>query len=112
MKKVHFVYDGGSFVDGYDVEDMECAKCEAKETLYLWMTDLVFDKHFPVNIKEWTQDQIDEWDYMVDSCCCYWFEYETEEEKYQMDIDDYNFLTYEEEAEIGWLPYEELIKRF
>lgn len=98
-------WDTESCSDGYDCESFEQAKASAEDTLIEWMTEQVYS--YPVDFKEWSKEQIEDWDYMYWNCdVCIW--------KYDPDTDEYEeyWSPSDDELEaIGWMEYEDCVKK-
>ena len=99
------VWETESDCDGVGCGSFESAKALAEDLLVEWQVDKM--SCYPIDLKDWTEEQIEDWDYMI-------YNYGTEIRKYNPDTDEYDsypyFPTYEFEKEIGWMLYEDLIK--
>lgn len=100
------VYDGDSFIDGIDYDTIEAAIASAEDTLLEWEAETMYGWKFDENgIPQPTEKQIEDWDYMI----------------YNMgvwvvpkgkDYDDAVWTMSDELCEqIGWLTWEELLKK-
>lgn len=110
IKRSHYkvIFDTDSFCDGCDASSFDEAKDIAEGILVDWAVDEQQQLGCPLDVKEWTEKQIDEWDYMIYNSSV-WVE------KYNPDTDEYEEcwgLSYEDEKKIGWLEYSELIKEY
>ena len=90
------VYDGDSFTDGFGCASLDEAKDRALGILVDWAeAERMNWKTDPP-----TEDEIDDFDYMIYNCSV-WVE------KYNPDTDEYEEYwspSYEDEKEIGWEP--------
>ena len=91
--------------DGVECDTFEDAKAEAIECLMNWQVEE--RNNHPLDINEWTDKDIDDWDYFIANMSARVSEL-NENGDYENDIDDEWFPSYEDEKEIGWLPYEKL----
>ena len=96
-------------VDGTDYATLEEAKACAIETLHSWMESQVIDNGYPMNPKEWNEEQIEEWDSMIYNCGV------SVRDKTKYNDEDFGEIwepSDEELKEIGWVLYEEMKQGF
>lgn len=86
--------------DGVEYDDLESAKDGAIECLVNWQVD-ERNRH-PIDYNDWTEQDIDDWNYFIDNCSARVNIYMPETDNYEW------YPSAEQEKEIGWLPYEEL----
>ena len=103
------VFDTGDCVDSIGFETFEEAQADALDTLVLWMTEFCNHEKCSINLKEWTQKQIDEWDYMIYNCSV---EVRDKERYNDEDFGEIWEPSDEELKEIGWVLYEEMKQGF
>ncbi len=100
------IHDGDSFIDGSDHATLEEALFDARETLILWEQEEISDKgwQFDENgIPHPTEEQIENWDYMINNCNCWVVEKDD-----QGNTVEEHYLTDEDYKEIGWQEWAEL----
>jgi len=96
------VFDSGDCIDGVGLDSLEAAKSDALDTLIQWEAD---------ESSDWfgehpTEEQIESWDYMIDTCS-------VEVREYDPMTDEYVTVwepTYEDEKSVGWMPWEDYKK--
>jgi hypothetical protein len=67
--KFRYIVDGDHFIDGFDAADLKDAQNGAIETLILWMQEESCDWAFlPDGTPNPTEDQKENWDYMIYNC--------------------------------------------
>lgn len=106
FKRFTMIYDGDSFIDGTDHETLEEALEAAKETLIFWEQCEVSDKGWQFDdkgIPHPTEEQIENWDYMINNCNCWVVEKDD-----QGNTVEEHYLTDEDYKEIGWQEWAEL----
>ena len=99
------IYDTEHFCDSVNTNSFEEAKDIAIGILVDWLCDEL--SRYPIDLHEWTEDQIEDWDYFIGNCSVSVSKYHPMEDEYE---DEYWIPSYEDEKEIGWMYYEELIK--
>ena len=93
------VYDGGDFVDSSNHNSFEEAKSDAIETLFGWMHERSASWKFGDNGEAFpTDEQIEEWNDMIESCSVWAEKYNADKDEYE----EYWFPPYDEEDKIGW----------
>ena len=112
-KKYCMVYDMGHTIDGVEFDDYEEAKADMIHTYLLWEAEEISDKKWKFSEDGTplpTEKQIEDWDYMIDNCCCYVVEWNDTLEEYN---DSYyaDSLSDEELKKIGWMYFNELMER-
>ena len=115
--KYCLVYEAEDFTDGFGSSDLEYLKEQALEILVNWMTSERAKWSIINGIHTPTSKQIDDYDYMIHHCSVSVRKY-VEETIVTNDgdlvyekLEDYWCPSNEQLKEIGWMPYEELIKR-
>lgn len=96
-KRYTMIYDTDSFCDGIEYDSFEAAMCDAEDTLCNWQADQMVSGKYSEDPREWTEKQIDDWDYMIYNCSTYVLDNETGEETYP-------------EYPTSWVTHDELIK--
>lgn len=111
------IYDGDHFIDGTDCASLEAAIGAAKDTLIMWQQEEWAEKKWEWDDKACcyhpTEEQIEDWDYMIDNMGCYVVEYTGDEE-----YDGYTSLEYavwpktdQDLEEIGWMHWEDYVRK-
>lgn len=94
--------------DGIECDSFEVAKCEAEDTYFLWASEEMREWNFDENgMPHPTEEQIENWDYMIFNCYCRIAKWN--EEKQEYDYDNEYYLTGEELKSIGWCEWSELV---
>ncbi len=105
-KRYTLIWDTDSFCDGSDYDSLEAAKADGLDVLINWMVEQAWD--YPRETSEWTQKQIEDWDYMIYNCSV------SVRDNEQYNEEDFGEVWYpsdEECKEIGWVLYEEMVER-
>ena len=103
------VYDMEHSEGGIEFDSFEEAKCDAEDTYVLWLNEEFRnwkwddELHKPVP----THQQIEDFNYMINSCCCYICKWDEEKGEYE-DIDDAYFIPDKELEMLGWKELEEV----
>ena len=87
------VWSNENAADGFGCESYEDAKDSALTVLEGWMEEQGSQMDYPP-----TQDQIDDWNYMIYNCYVVIYKYNPMTDDY----DEVDGLTYEDEESIGW----------
>lgn len=115
-KKYCLVFDTDSCTDGAEFDDFEAAKATMIDIYISWATDESADWKTKEENNRWilnpTEEQIEEWDYMIESCTCWIAEWNEEEKTYYDDDMNYYFLSNEECEEINWQYWDEIVKKY
>lgn len=90
------IYDTDNFCDGYDCESFEQAKCDALDTLINWEIETMDEFSDPENP---TEDDRDNFDYMVYNCSVSVAEYNPATDEY----DEVWIPSDEDCRKIGWI---------
>lgn len=99
------IYDTENFCDSVDANSFEEAKETAIEILVNWVNEEL--DHYPVDFNEWSEEQVENWDYFIYNCSVEIVKYNPITDEY----DGYDWELSDEDAkEIGWMLYEELIE--
>lgn len=111
------IYDGDSFIDGEDCESLEDAIGRAQDVLVMWMQEECYEKKWQWDEENCryhpTEEQIEDWDYMIYNMGCYVVEY-TGDEEYDgyTSIDDAVWPRSQDDLdEIGWMLWEDRVKK-
>ena len=100
----HVVWDTDNCTDAYDAGTFEWAKDSALETLAEWEAEQAHN--YPANIREWTEKQIEDWDYMIYNCGVAVYKYDPDTDEYE---EEWSPDTEDLEG-VGWLLYEEMLE--
>lgn len=100
----------------FEYETLEAAKHEAKEILYNWIIteqanwSVIFSEDKKEYVPVPTEDQIEEWDYMIYNC--YVYIRELDKDGNVIDDEDCEYwLSDEEYEDLGWMEWSELKER-
>ena len=99
-KPYRVVWETDSCCDGYDCGSFGQAKCDALDTLLMWMGE---------EYSRWkdcenpTEEEKEDWDYMIYNCYVYVTQYNADTDEYE----DYWYPSQEELDEIGWVTFDE-----
>lgn len=108
------IWDGDSFIDGQKHESLESAICDAEDTLCQWMADEMWGWEFDekTGFPKPTQEQIENWDYMIYNCGSYVVPFDYEIGEYA-EIDDAVWPRTDEDTDkLGWMLWEDYVKKF
>lgn len=109
-KKYCMIFNTSDCTDGVEYDDFEEAKYAAREVLTNWIHDEQCKWEFDVNgIPHPTEEQIEEWDMMIEECSTYVAEWNEEEQDFYDEKMNYWFP---EEDDVDWLEWEELKKKY
>lgn len=103
------VYETDCVVDGFYCDDFETAKVCALDVLSGWIEEVIVEEGCTENIKDWTEKQKENWDYMIYNCSV------SVRDKKLYNEEDFGEIwspSYSDEEEIGWVTYEELLKKY
>ena len=101
-KPFKMVFDIGHTIDGIEFDTFEAAKADMEDTYIMWMTDAMRDWKFAKDgTPQPTDKQKDEFNYMIDECCCWIVKWDSELGDYE-DIDYGYVMSDEELKELGW----------
>ena len=98
----HMVWSNEHSCDGVDCESYEAAKCLAEDTLLEWEMEEICKWEGGVP----TEEQIEDWNYMVFNCYTLIYEYDPMTDEYV----ERDGLSYEDEEKIGWREIDENYK--
>jgi hypothetical protein len=99
------VLDTDNDVDGVDCDSFEQAKIDALDTLIEWATEQC--SGYDAEVRNWTEKQRDDYDYMVYNCSVAVYKYNPNTDEYE----HYWTPTYKDKEEIGWCTCDILEKR-
>ena len=68
-KRYTLVWDTDDCCDGVEFDSLEVAKADAEDILVNWAVEQMRD--YPVDIRNWSEKQIEDWDYMIYNCSVY-----------------------------------------
>lgn len=102
------VFSNGENRDAWGFGSFELAKETVMEQYMNWMHEFSFDRQCSSDFKEWTKNEVKEWNAMIEKCYCLVEEYNSVTDEY----DDYWYPSEEDLREIGWLPYDELVEAY
>ena len=100
------VWNTDSCCDGFYADSFEHAKADMEDLYIEWETQETFSWKDILNPSE---EQIENWDYMIDNCYCHIDKYNFETDEYE----EYYYPSDEELRKIGWDEWEvmkEIIK--
>ena len=101
------VWENESCADSIDCKTFDEAKDHALELLMDWRSCHLTDNNYPSRLEDWSEKQIEDWDYMICNC----FVSVRDDEKYnEEDFGEVWSPSDKELSEIGWLDYEGLLK--
>lgn len=104
-KKYCMIFDTDSDCAGVEFDDFEAAKSDMIDTYINWAVEEMRD--WTTNAKgelNPTEEQIENYDYMIDNCCCYIVEWDDELDDYE-DSDNAYWLPQQELDEIGYIEW-------
>ena len=93
------VWENEHCSDGMDYSSFESAKEQAIDTLVEWQTDLLAKFNFPNKLEDLTEEQKEEWNYMLSECSVSVYKYDETTDTYV----EYWYPSYQEEKEINWI---------
>ena len=99
------VFDTDTDCDGIDCESFEQAEAYAIDILTGWAVEQT--RNYPLNPKEWSEKQAEDWDYMYWNCVVWVNKYNSDTDEY----DEYWSPSNEDYEAIRWMKYEDLIKK-
>ena len=93
------VWENEHSCDGIDYDSFEAAKEQAIETLVEWQVQFLADRKFPKKLEDMTEEQKEDWNYMISECRVSVYKYNADKDEYE----EYWYPSYEDEKEINWI---------
>ena len=97
------VFDMEHSIDGIEFDSFEAAKCDAEDTYVLWLTEEYRNWKWDDELHKPnpTLKQIEDFNHMIDNCCCYICKWDEKKGEYE-DVDDAYFIPDDELEQLGW----------
>lgn len=108
-KEYKMVFDMVDSIDGIEFDSFEAAKADMEDTYVNWMTYECHHWKIVDGIPLPTEEQIEDYDYMIENFCCWIVKWVDELGDYE-DI-DYGYTLPQEELEaLGWMEWNKFAK--
>lgn len=113
-KKYQVICDTDNCTDSVGTtDDFDEAVYSMKETYINWIFDQQIDwKFYENHIPHPTEKQIEDWDYMIETCTCWIAEWNEELQEYYSEKMDYYFLSDDDANKINWLTWDKLKAKY
>ena len=103
------IFDTDNVTDGIEFESLEAAKCDAFDIYILWEGEEMWNWEMVDGIPRPTEEQIENWDYMIDNCYCHVAKWVPEEDSYSETVWE---PSDKELSDIGWDYWANLKERY